>query len=135
MRTTRFALPAALSTVLAAGLVGLGAPALATSGDPFDCDDFATQEEAQAELDRDPGDPSGLDADDDGVACEDLPRGGSPGAGPTGTGTGSMTMPSGGVATGLGGGAGGTTTLLAAGGALAAAGASGVVLLRRRPRG
>jgi hypothetical protein len=39
----------------------------------YDCADFATQEEAQEYLL--PGDPYGLDADNDGVACEDLPRG------------------------------------------------------------
>jgi hypothetical protein len=36
----------------------------------LDCADFATQQEAQAELERDPSDPHGLDADGDGVACE-----------------------------------------------------------------
>jgi len=39
--------------------------------DDLDCADFATQEEAQAEYDSDPSDPNGLDADDDGVACEE----------------------------------------------------------------
>ena len=43
--------------------------------DVVDCDDFATQPEAQAELDRDPTDPNRLDGDGDGVACEDLPSG------------------------------------------------------------
>jgi hypothetical protein len=37
----------------------------------LDCADFATQEEAQAEFDADPSDPNGLDADDDGEACEE----------------------------------------------------------------
>jgi len=41
----------------------------------LDCADFATQEEAQAMLERDPSDPNGLDADNDGIACEDLPSG------------------------------------------------------------
>ena len=40
----------------------------------YDCADFGTQEEAQEFLL--PGDPYGLDGDDDGVACEDLPSGG-----------------------------------------------------------
>lgn len=35
------------------------------------CPDFQTQEEAQAVLDQDPGDPNRLD--DDGIACESLP--------------------------------------------------------------
>jgi Ca2+-binding RTX toxin-like protein len=42
------------------------------SGD-LDCDDFATQREAQAVLNRDPSDPHGLDGDNDGIACEHLP--------------------------------------------------------------
>jgi hypothetical protein len=45
----------------------------------YDCEDFATQEEAQEHLL--PGDPYGLDGDNDGVACEDLPSGGSGGGG------------------------------------------------------
>ena len=50
-----------------------------SAGDPFDCADFDTQEEAQAEYDSDPSDPSGLDADSDGIACEELGDGGSGG--------------------------------------------------------
>lgn len=46
-------------------------PAQSPDGD-LDCEDFATQEEAQAVYDRDPHDPNGLDADDDGEACEDF---------------------------------------------------------------
>lgn len=41
-------------------------------GADLDCADFATQAEAQAEYDADPSDPNGLDADADGVACEEL---------------------------------------------------------------
>ena len=41
----------------------------------LDCADFATQEEAQQFLLS--GDPYGLDADSDGIACEDLLSGGS----------------------------------------------------------
>ncbi len=48
-------------------------------GRDLDCVDFATQEEAQAELERDPGDPNGLDADNDGIACEELAGGGGGG--------------------------------------------------------
>ncbi|MPZ27558.1 MAG: hypothetical protein GEV12_14410 [Micromonosporaceae bacterium] len=50
-------------------------PADPPAGDDLNCDDFATQEEAQAELDADPSDPSGLDRDKDGIACETLPSG------------------------------------------------------------
>ncbi|MGH2772373.1 MAG: excalibur calcium-binding domain-containing protein [Actinomycetota bacterium] len=42
--------------------------------DEFDCSDFQTQEEAQRVLDSDRTDPNQLDADDDGIACETLPR-------------------------------------------------------------
>src|SRR4051795_3606941 len=45
----------------------------------YDCADFATQEEAQEYLE--PGDPYGLDADNDGIACEDLSSSGSGGGG------------------------------------------------------
>ena len=48
-----------------------------------DCADFATQREAQAELERGPSDPHGLDADNDGIACEDLPSGGDVTADPS----------------------------------------------------
>jgi LPXTG-motif cell wall-anchored protein len=48
-----------------------------TTTEDLDCADFATQEEAQAELERDPSDPHGLDAGDDGIACEDLVGGGN----------------------------------------------------------
>lgn len=50
----------------------------AQAGD-LDCSDFATQEEAQENLA--PGDPDGLDADSDGIACETLPSGGGGGGG------------------------------------------------------
>lgn len=43
-----------------------------------DCSDFASQEEAQAVLDTDPGDPNYLDGEGDGVACESLPSSSSP---------------------------------------------------------
>src|SRR5215207_3666173 len=49
----------------------------------LNCSSFATQEEAQAELNRDPSNPNNLDADNDGIACEEL----SSGTGTTGTST------------------------------------------------
>ena len=45
------------------------------AADNLNCDDFATQQEAQAHLDADPSDPDGLDRDKDGIACENLPQG------------------------------------------------------------
>jgi len=55
----------------------------AVAQDQYDCASFGSQESAQAELDRDPSDPSNLDADDDGEACETYPYdgGGSGGGG------------------------------------------------------
>lgn len=67
------------SATLAAAVAGLAlaAPAAAQAPD-LDCSDFATQGEAQAQLEKDPTDPHGLDADGDGIACESLPAGGAP---------------------------------------------------------
>lgn len=49
------------------------APAVPSGGD-LDCSDFATQADAQAEFDKDPSDPNGLDGSpEDSVACESLP--------------------------------------------------------------
>jgi hypothetical protein len=59
-------------------LLGLSAsPAFAQSSDLYDCPDFTYQEEAQAIYDQDPSDPYGLDGDNDGIACEDLPSRGA----------------------------------------------------------
>ena len=56
-------------------------PSASAQEDLYDCADFSTQEEAQAALNGDPSDPYGLDADSDGIACEELPGGGSGGSG------------------------------------------------------
>jgi hypothetical protein len=50
-----------------------------TTTDDLDCANFATQQGAQAELERDPSDPNNLDADNDGIACEELAGGGGGG--------------------------------------------------------
>jgi hypothetical protein len=76
----RRALPSAILGALA--LVAW-TPTVASAVD-YDCSDFATQEEAQEYLL--PGDPYGLDADNDGIACESLPSGGNDGGpGPVAT--------------------------------------------------
>jgi hypothetical protein len=59
------------------------------SGVDLDCKDFSTQEEAQAVLDADSSDPNGLDADNDGVACEALPSGSGSSSSGSSTGSGS----------------------------------------------
>lgn len=52
-----------------------------TTGDK-NCSDFATREDAQSVLNANPSDPNELDADNDGLACEQLPsRTSSSGAG------------------------------------------------------
>jgi hypothetical protein len=45
----------------------------ALQADDLDCEDFETQEEAQAVLDEDPDDPNNLDPNRDGIACALLP--------------------------------------------------------------
>ncbi len=58
------------SALLAVALLVL-AGASAAAQDRYNCEDFATQAEAQAELELTlPDDPSRLDADSDGIACE-----------------------------------------------------------------
>src|SRR5918997_5819868 len=49
-------------------------PALAQT-DQYDCASFGSQESAQAELERNPDDPSNLDPDGNGIACEDYDYG------------------------------------------------------------
>jgi len=66
----------ALSTLLAiaaliAALVTITAPAQAFKD--LNCDDFATQAGAQANLNANPSDPNGLDSEGDGLACESNP--------------------------------------------------------------
>jgi hypothetical protein len=55
-------------------LVNTTPPALAQE-DQYDCASFGSQASAQAEYDRDPSDPNNLDADGDGIACEDYDYG------------------------------------------------------------
>jgi micrococcal nuclease len=50
-------------------------PPTPSSSDLYDCGDFATQVEAQQQML--PGDPYGLDEDNDGIACESLPSAGT----------------------------------------------------------
>ena len=76
-----------LVLALVLGLLALAALALASpisatahasaisKGDPKDCDDFKTQKKAQKWFKKHHPrrDPAGLDADNDGIACEDNP--------------------------------------------------------------
>ena len=44
---------------------------VASAQDVLNCADFPSQAAAQAALEADPSDPNNLDADNDGIACED----------------------------------------------------------------
>ncbi|KOU71547.1 hypothetical protein ADK57_11040 [Streptomyces sp. MMG1533] len=90
---------AAVTVVLATGPLAGAAHARAD----LNCSDFAFQEDAQAEFNRNPLDPNRLDEDqgpDDGIACEVLPRRGSTGV------TAATPLPTRGVQGGVGGSAG-----------------------------
>ena len=51
---------------------GFVTDAAAPQNKDLSCADFTSQAEVQAALDADPSDPNGLDADGDGVACNEL---------------------------------------------------------------
>ncbi|NUP38997.1 MAG: excalibur calcium-binding domain-containing protein [Streptomyces sp.] len=108
-----------------------------------DCRDFAFQEEAQAVLNANRSDPFRLDADHDGIACEDLPHRPSPSvsstavtpATPTPAPASSTPVPRRGVNAGVGGGTGPTGFEVAGGAGLTVLALSligGHVVLRRR---
>lgn len=50
-------------------------PAYAQDDNTLNCADFSTQAEAQQVYDADPSDPNFLDADGDGIPCEELSGG------------------------------------------------------------
>lgn len=77
-----------LTIAFASVLVLLMGITLTASAQDLNCDDFATQAEAQANLDANPSDPNNLDGNNDGVACEGGVGGGGSGSG-SGTGSGS----------------------------------------------
>ena len=56
--------------VLGAGLILASPGASAQEDEVLDCEDFASQADAQAAYRADPTDPAGNDADGDGIACE-----------------------------------------------------------------
>jgi hypothetical protein len=78
------AVAGSLAVMSAIDLVFVVAPAAPAQQDV--CADFNAQEDAQAALDADPGlaqrQPL-IDEDNDGIACETLPRRGGPAATPT----------------------------------------------------
>ncbi len=114
--------------VMASGsIMFLAPPAQANHG--LNCPDFEFQEDAQEFFDRDRSDPEGLDRDNDGIACENLPS--RPDDGPKKPVT---EPPRGGVEAGAGGMADPASPALPAAGALAGTVliAAGVAAARRR---
>lgn len=83
-------LPLLIALTLLATAVLAQAPSSAQARD-YDCADFASQAEAQENLLAD--DPYGLDGDNDGIACEDLPCPCSYGSPPEGGGGNETTAP------------------------------------------
>ncbi|MBK1784408.1 excalibur calcium-binding domain-containing protein [Prauserella sp. ASG 168] len=97
-----------LSAFAFAGMACVGVASAEGAQNDLNCDDFSSQAEAQAALDRDPSDPNNLDGDGDGIACENgstgppqvpvQPRGGVDTGGTGGdTGTGSELVVLGGI--------------------------------------
>jgi hypothetical protein len=70
---TKRILTALLAVLLIGTVAAANAFAAAKQADDLDCEDFQTQEEAQAVLDADPSDPNNLDPNGDGIACGLLP--------------------------------------------------------------
>lgn len=62
------------SALVLVGLIACGGGGDAETSSSLDCNDFRYQQDAQAVLNADRSDPNNLDADDDGIACEHLPR-------------------------------------------------------------
>ncbi|MPQ96440.1 hypothetical protein GB931_00575 [Modestobacter sp. I12A-02628] len=130
--------PAAVVVLVA----GLSVPlAGSASAAELDCGDFPTQAAAQAALAADPSDPNRLDANDNGVACENAIYPGTPqtvpGTAQTVPGTSQVAVrPVGGVAAGDGSAAGGgSLTHLVAGVAFTGAAAAAVAASRTARRG
>lgn len=55
------------------GMLSAATKSFAQEDADLDCEDFESQEEAQAVLDADPADPNNLDPNADGIACALLP--------------------------------------------------------------
>ncbi|WP_405577069.1 hypothetical protein [Streptomyces sp. NBC_01092] len=139
-RRTRAICTTAITVLVTAGPVAQVAHA---RGD-LDCRDFAFQEDAQAEFNRDLSDPNRLDEDqgaDDSIACEVLPHREATVAPlpvrtvfPTSTVT-STVLPTQGVRGGMGGGTGPADFEVALGAGLAVGAlalTAGFVVYRRR---
>jgi len=112
--------------LMAAGLLLL-LLAPAASAQDLDCKDFPSQAAAQAALEQDPSDPNGLDADNDGQACESFDYGPAPATPPApapSTVQGGQELPF----------TGPSSRLPAAGAVLLALGVVAVLAFRHRPQ-
>lgn len=124
--------------VLTAGSIALlAAPAQAAHGSDFPgfafrCSDFRSQAAAQRYLEGRPGDPDGLDRDNDGRACENYDYGSRRSRGEGGHDN--LDTPRGGVQAGAGGMAGPASPALPAAGVVlgTALVGAGVMAARRR---
>jgi hypothetical protein len=116
--------------VLVTAVLTLGTTGTANAATDRDCPDFATQAEAQAAYDAVPGDPERLDADDDGIACEDQQY--APASSTSSGGSQVSTRPAGAVAAGDGSASedGSALPFVLGGAALAAAGGAAVAARR-----
>ncbi len=126
-----------LNGIIVAGTTAVvtatASPAFAhTGGGDLDCADFATQAAAQAELNENPGDPHGLDRDNDGIACETHFGMGDGGDGDADEDEDNGAAPQAGVDTGAGGTATSTDLALPLGAVGLAFLAGGAVVIRRR---
>jgi endonuclease YncB( thermonuclease family) len=88
----RTIITACLTWLLLIPTLVIGRGPLPTARAALDCSSFATQEDAQAVFDANPGDRFDLDPDGNGIACETLP---SRSGGPAGASTLTPTPPSG----------------------------------------
>ncbi len=82
---TGFSMTLLAVAILIFYMVLLAAPSNTLAQQDLNCSDFDFQEEAQAELESEPNDPNNLDSDNDGTACETLPRRGGDNSAPGGT--------------------------------------------------
>ena len=130
MRRTTTAAGVLVTAVLTFGITGT-----ANAATDRDCPDFASQAAAQAAFDAIPGDPERLDADDDGIACEDQAYAAAPApssAAATPSSSQVTTRPAGAVAAGDGSASedGSVLPFVLGGAALAAAGGAAVAARR-----
>ena len=119
--------------VLVTAVLTLATAGTANAATDRDCPDFASQAEAQAAFDAVPGDPERLDADNDGIACEDQQYApASSASGQASTGSQVSTRPTGAVAAGDGSASkdGSVLPFVLGGAALAAAGGAAVAARR-----